>query len=65
MKGNGLIFLKFYVDIGKAVWIFEVSSNVEADSTERLDGVRNMHHYGMNLLPGICFVIWWTRVSCH
>lgn len=26
-----------YVDIGKAVWIFEVSSNMEADSTEQLE----------------------------
>lgn len=45
------------MDIGKAVWIFEVSSNVEADSTEQLDEVRNMHHYGMNLLPGISVLL--------
>lgn len=54
-----------YVDIGKAVWIFEVSSNMEEDSTEQLDRVRNMNHYGMDLLPGISVLLSCGRVSCH
>lgn len=45
------------MDIRKAVWIFEVSSNVEADSTEQLDEVRNLDRYGMNLLPGVSVLL--------
>lgn len=53
------------MDIGKAVWIFEVSSNMEADSTEQLDRVRNMNHCGMDLLPGISVLLSCGHVSCH
>lgn len=45
------------VDVEKSVWIFEISSNVEADSTEQVDGVRTMNRYGMNLLPGISVLL--------
>lgn len=47
------------MDIRKAVWIFEVSSNVEADSTEQLDEVRNLDRYGMNLLlvSQFCYLV--------
>lgn len=51
-----------YVDIGKAVWMFEVWSNVEADSTEQLDRVRNMNHYGVDLLPGISVLLYCGHV---
>lgn len=53
------------MDVGKTVWIFEVSSNVETDSTEQLDRVRNMNHYGMDLLPGISVLLYCGHVSCH
>lgn len=37
--------------------MFEISSNVEADSTEQLDRVRNMNPYGMNLFPDISVLL--------
>lgn len=45
------------MDVGKAVRVFDVSSKVEADSAEQLDGVSNMSDDGMNLLPGISVLL--------
>lgn len=51
-----------YVDIGKAVWIFEVSSNMEADSTEQLDSQKHESLWHGFASWYFSFVVLWTCV---
>lgn len=48
--------------IGKAVWIFEASSNVEADSTEQLDSQKHESLWHGFTSWYFSFVIMWTCV---
>lgn len=61
-KEMASFFWNFYMTIGKAVWIFEASSNVEADSTEQLDSQKHESLWHGFTSWYFSFVIMWTCV---